>query len=240
LNNSETKIGIICPLDDEYNACKEILGLKNESEVSGRIVSEKKEDNIEVYAVKAGVGKINCSSATQLVIDKLHTDFIIDAGVAGSLAEDVNINDVVCGKYIFEYDPNTGEILDKNTPFTWSTLCDSPHKKEFNEFINWVKETKKIIIKVGNIASGEEDVKSTELKQVLHQNFNAISCNWETSAILQTSKFNEVNRFSFRIIVDEADENMDDSFEANCKLALQEMFPVLKEFIFGGWVQKFC
>jgi len=36
-------------------------------------------NNIEVYAVKAGVGKINCSSATQLVIDKLNTDFVIDA-----------------------------------------------------------------------------------------------------------------------------------------------------------------
>jgi hypothetical protein len=57
LNNSETKIGIICPLDDEYNACKAILGLKNESELSGRVVSERKEDDVEIYAVKAGVDK---------------------------------------------------------------------------------------------------------------------------------------------------------------------------------------
>ena len=57
MNNTEIKIGIICPLDDEYNACKEILGLKNESEISGRIISERKENNIEVYAVKGGVGK---------------------------------------------------------------------------------------------------------------------------------------------------------------------------------------
>ena len=186
MNNLKIKIGIICPLDVEYDACKEILDLKNESEISGRIVSERKENNIEVYAVKAGVGKINCSSATQLVIDKLHTDFIIDAGVAGSLAEDVNINDIVCGKYIFEYDPNTGEILDKNTPCTWSTLIDASHRKEFNEFINWAKDKMNKNIKVGNITSGERDVKSTELKQILHDNFNAIACNWETSAILQT------------------------------------------------------
>ena len=72
----------------EYDACKEILCLKNELELSGRIVSERKEDNIEAYAIKAGVCKINCSSATQLVIDKFHTDFVIDAGVAGSLTED--------------------------------------------------------------------------------------------------------------------------------------------------------
>ena len=115
MSSTETKIGIICPLDDEYNACKEILGLKNESELSGRIVSERNENNIEVYAVKAGVGKINCSSATQLVIDKFHPDFIIDAGVAGSLAKDVSINDIICAEHCYEYDPvlvrNWGKCL---------------------------------------------------------------------------------------------------------------------------------
>ena len=53
MNNFKTKIGIISPLDDEYNACKEILDLKNESEISGRIFSERKENNVEVYAIKA-------------------------------------------------------------------------------------------------------------------------------------------------------------------------------------------
>ena len=204
------KVGIICPLDDEYNTCKEMLDLENESELSGRIISERKEDDVEVYAIKAGVGKINFSSATQFVIDKLQTDFIIDAGVAGSLAEDVTIHDIVCGKYIFEYDPNTGEILDKNIPFTWSTLSEVTYQKEFNHFINWTKETKNINIQVGNIASGERDIKNKKLKQKLHENFNAIACNWETSAILQIAKFNGVKGFSFRVIVDEADENMKD------------------------------
>jgi len=49
LNNSKTKVGIICQLNDEYDACKEILGLQNESEVSGRIVSERKEADTGVY-----------------------------------------------------------------------------------------------------------------------------------------------------------------------------------------------
>ena len=93
--------------------CKEILSLKNKSELSGRIVSERKENNVEVYVVKAGVGKMNSSSATKLVINQFNTDFAINAGVAGSLAKDVNINDIVCDKYIFEYGSHTDKILDK-------------------------------------------------------------------------------------------------------------------------------
>jgi len=53
LNNSKTKIVIICPLDDDYDASKELLGLHNESEVSGRIVSERKENNVKVITIKS-------------------------------------------------------------------------------------------------------------------------------------------------------------------------------------------
>jgi hypothetical protein len=49
LNNQKIKIVIICPLDEEYDACKEILSLRDELELSGRIVSERKEADTEVY-----------------------------------------------------------------------------------------------------------------------------------------------------------------------------------------------
>jgi len=53
LNNQKIKIVIICPLDDDYDASKELLGLHNESEVSGRIVSERKENNVKVITIKS-------------------------------------------------------------------------------------------------------------------------------------------------------------------------------------------
>jgi len=34
MNNSEIKVGIICPGDDEYLICKKILKLDNEFEVA--------------------------------------------------------------------------------------------------------------------------------------------------------------------------------------------------------------
>jgi adenosylhomocysteine nucleosidase len=243
LNNTKIKIGVICPLDDEYNACKEILGLKNESELSGRIVSGKKENNEEVYAVKAGVGKINCSSATQLIIDKFHPDFIIDAGVAGSLAEDVIINDIICAEHCYEYDPCSGKELGKipsEDDESCTMISDPFYKKGFLEFSNHIQDTIAINIRIGNVACGEKDVKTRQLRQELHENFNGLVCNWETSAVLSVANLNKVKAFSFRVISDLADENMDDSFENNFNSALQNLFLVLKEFIFGEWIQKFC
>ena len=243
MNNSKTIIGIICPLDVEYSACKEIVDLKNESELSGRIFSVRKENNVEVYAVKAGVGKINCSSGTQLAIDKFNTDFVIDTGVAGSLTEDLNIFDIVCTEYSYEYDPCSGKELVKipsGDDESRTVISDPFYKKAFLEFSNHIQETMAINIRIGNVACGEKDVKNRQLRQELHKNFNGLVCNWETSAVLSVANLNKVKAFSFRVISDLADESMEDSFNANCKPALRKMFPVLKEFIFNSWINKPC
>jgi hypothetical protein len=41
--NSLVKVGIICPCDIEYQSCKEILNLHNETELAGRLISSRKE-----------------------------------------------------------------------------------------------------------------------------------------------------------------------------------------------------
>jgi adenosylhomocysteine nucleosidase len=238
--NSKIQVGIICPCDIEYAKCKGILILSNESELSGRLISSRKEKNIEVIAVKAGVGKICCASAAQLIIDKFQPDFIFDIGAAGSLSEKLSINDIVCGKYSFEYDVCTkAELLKMPDNFITNTVLSKAYPKAIlREFSNWVKETRGIKIKIGNIASGEKDVDNKELRQELSEKINAIACNWETSSVLKTAQLNGIKSFSFRVITDNADEKMDDDYNANNVKALEVLFPVLNEFIFEGWINK--
>ena len=51
------KVGIICPCDIEYQSCKEILNLHNETGLAGRLISSRKEKDVEVIAVQAGPGE---------------------------------------------------------------------------------------------------------------------------------------------------------------------------------------
>ncbi|MBU4510331.1 hypothetical protein KJ830_04700 [bacterium] len=39
--NSLVKVGIICPCNIEYQSCKEILKLHNETELAGRLISSR-------------------------------------------------------------------------------------------------------------------------------------------------------------------------------------------------------
>ena len=94
------------------------------------------------------------------------------------------------------------------------------------------------IIKVGSIASGEKDVDNKGLRQDLYHKLGAIACNWETSSILKTAQLNGVKSFSFRVITDNADEEMENNLNANWKKALEILYKALNKFIFEGWVNK--
>ena len=238
--NSLIKVGIICPCKEEYQSCKKILKLHDETELAGRTISSRREKDVEVIAIQAGAGKIHCASATQLIIDKFQPDFIFDVGAAGSLSEKLSINDIVCGEYSFEYDVCTSEELTKMPDdLKTSTILNKVSSQEaVKEFSNWVEKNMGTILKIGNIASGEKDVNSKELRRKLHEKLNAIACNWETSSVLKTAQLNGIKSFSFRVITDNADEGMNTDYEANNIKALEIMFPVLNKFIFEGWTNK--
>ncbi len=238
--NSLVKVGIICPGLDEYLFCKKILKLDNETELAGRLISSRRDKDREVIGIKAGEGKICCASATQSIIDKYHPDFVFDIGASGSLTEKININDIICCEYSFEYDVCTGEKLTKKSDdFITSTVFTKDSSKEaLREFSNWAKKTMGTIIKIGNIACGEKDVDDKELSKKLHEQFNALACNWETSSVLKTAQLNGIKSLSFRVITDNADEKMDADYNANNVKALKIMFPVLAKFLFEGWINK--
>ncbi|MBA7498129.1 5'-methylthioadenosine/S-adenosylhomocysteine nucleosidase [subsurface metagenome] len=238
--DSLVRIGIICPCNIEYQSCKGILNLHSETELAGRLLSSRKEKEVEVIAVQAGAGKICCASATQLIIDKFEPDFIFDVGASGSLSEKLSINDIVCGEHSFEYDIFPGDDLKKiPDELKTSTVLNKAFSKEvLKEFSNWARKTMGILIKVGNIASGEKDVNNKELRQELNHKLGAIACNWETSSVLKTAQLNGIKSFSFRAITDNADEEMENNLNANWKKALEIMYKALKKFIFEGWVNK--
>lgn len=56
-----------------------------------------------------GIGKVNAAAATQSVIDSVHPDFIISAGVAGGLRDFLSQGDVVVGSKYAYHDVWCGE-----------------------------------------------------------------------------------------------------------------------------------
>lgn len=236
------KAGIVCPCPIEYETSCNILELSNEKELAGRVVASKTSDNIDLFAIKAGPGKIQCASATQLVIDNFRPDYVIDVGGAGALSNELKINDIVCVRNAFEYDVCDLDKFSKwASDLTTSTVLTkllSSKSGIMEEFSDWAVLYSSARLVIGDIASGEKIIAGGKLRKDLYEKLGAIACNWETSAVLKTAQLNSVQAFSFRVITDMAGKNCKKELQKNWKRTLKVLYSVLKEFLFHGWLDR--
>ena len=236
------KVGMVCPCPIEYEICCNILELGDKEKLAGRAIASKIYNNINLIAISAGPGKIQSASATQLIIDIFHPNYIFDVGGAGALSSELRINDIVCVRNAYEYDVCDADEfscfpsdLVVGTVITKLLSCKP---KIMEEFSDWVTLHGSARLIIGDLASGERNIAGEKLKQDLYERLGAIACNWETSAVLKTAQLNNVPAFSFRGITDTAGENMKEEMEKNWERALKTLYAVLKEFIFHEWLYR--
>ncbi|EQB88861.1 hypothetical protein M918_22925 [Clostridium sp. BL8] len=230
-----SRIAIICPCRIEYDKCKDILNLGNEIILNGRTICSRKYNESEVFSIFAGPGKIQCTSATQLLIDKLGCDLAIDVGGAGSLCDEFNYNDIIIAREIYEFDiceiedfENLKDDLTSNTIFN-NVL--SEQIEYHNKFINCLKDIDNQRIKFGNIASGEKTIKDIKTRTMLNSKLGAHACNWETASVIKTANLNSIPGISIRVITDNADENMEREFHTNWSDSLVNLYSVLNDIL---------
>lgn len=229
------RIAIICPCKIEYDKCKLILNLTNESNLNGRTICLKKYNSYEIVAIFAGPGKIQCASATQLIIDKFTPDLVIDVGGSGSLINEFNYNDIIIAKEIYEFDicelEDFGKLKHELTSKTIFNDISDENIAYLKMIIKEIENLVNVKVKFGNIASGEKTIKDREIRDKICSLLKAHACNWETSSIIKTANLNEVMGMSIRVITDNADDKMEKDFYNNWGNALEKLFSVLN-FLF--------
>ena len=109
------KIGIIFAMEEEINETLKYADVINEYEMFGIKFYEVLIDSKNCILGLCGVGKVNASRCTQIMIDNMNVDFIINVGVAGGLSNNLKVLDSsitfkynivrkeiqLCTKYIF-------------------------------------------------------------------------------------------------------------------------------------------
>ena len=235
-------IGIICPALIEYKTCRDILGLYLEEVIQGRRISSTRMDELSIMAIHSGPGKIQCASATQLLIDTFSPLIIIDSGGAGSLNKQAGVFDIVCAERAYEYDICDKEDFSrlKQDLMTCTLLYKSSAERKaiLSRLKEFIEKERPIQLIFGDIASGEKNVNKKNLKLKLRAIYHAEACNWETSAVLKTAELNGIDALSFRVITDSAEEDMDDELRDNWEKALIILYEVMEKFFLDGWFMR--
>ncbi len=184
-------IGIIGAIDYELNYFFQHMIIARTEIIADKTFYIGKIKNHNVVIVKSGIGKVNASITTTILIDRFDARLIINTGVAGGLAP-VEVGDIIIAKGISYFDVSLTEIDD----VPYGQMGTDP--LVVNISAENLEKCKNIFDKlgykylIGNLVSGDKFVtKKRDLAKIQKQVAGVLGVEMEGMAIALTAyKFN--------------------------------------------------
>lgn len=223
------KIGIIFALNEELQATKKIFDNIIVHSVYNLKIYECKKEKIICFLVESGMGKVNAARSTQILIDNMNVDYVLNVGVAGSISKKINKCDIVIADKLVQHDfdftlfnydkgeiPNIGKYI----------YCD----KELVEIVKTIDFDTDVAI--GTIASGDIFISDEKMSEKINKKFNALCVEMEGAAIAQVCYLCEVPFLVIRSISDspyEKDNHI--TFEEFLKISSNMAAKFIEQFL---------
>ena len=173
-----------------------------------------------LLAYTGGVGKVNAAMSAQLVIDRYHPDWIVNAGVAGSF-QDLHIGTVVLADSFVQHDVDTTAMGDPIGLVSTVNRIDFPTSQP--ERMSGILTGLGVEHRVGRVATGEAFLTRGARADWIAETFSPVLCEMEGGAIAQVClrnavKFTALKSVSDRLVQENNAEEFFNYGEAMAKL----------------------
>ena len=193
------KIGILFAMKEELDSLLSKMTLKNKFEIFDLTFYECELNELSCVLVECGVGKVNAARCTQIMIDNIKVDYIINIGIAGGLTTDLDVCDIVVAEKLVQHDfditafdhekgyiPNVGTYIETDEYLRKIALDNSDG---FN-------------VQTGVIASGDIFVTEEKMSTKINNKFNALCVEMEGASIAQVCYLSHIPFLIIRSISD--------------------------------------
>jgi len=219
-------IGIISAMPEEIEAIQILLQIEKKMVKGMRTYYQGQLFNKKVILVFSRWGKVaSATTATQLIND-FNVEEIIFTGVAGGVQPDVLVGDIVIGKDLYQHDMDGSPLvkafevpllgksafsthLDKRNQLAQASDQFLQNKNEFltkEQLINF--DIKKPKIHIGDIASGDQFISSSEQSLKILSKLPTVKCvEMEGAAVAQVCYEYKVPFSIIRTISDNANHH---------------------------------
>jgi len=192
-------IGIIGAMPEELSHILGLLVNQKQTTINRKTFYQGKIHDKEVVVVLAGIGKVNASLTTTLLLSNFDCQEVINIGVAGG-QNGVKQEDIIIGQKIVYHDVYCDE-------YTYGQIPNEPPFYQANDIM--IVRAKKAIdelnftYKVGMIASGDQFVYASQTLDKINQTYSDIyAIEMEAAAIAQVCTYFQTPFVIFRSISD--------------------------------------
>lgn len=190
----------------------------------------------QVVLLQSGIGKVNSTIGTQVMIDRFGVDLIIFTGLAGGLMPNLRRGDIVVSNNVVQYDfdltafgrrhgelPDVGRMIEVDADLV-KFACYA-----FDDVFKTVPGGPKLI--VGTVCSGDRFVSDPRKIEWLQREFGAVATEMEGAAVGYTCHLNDVRFIILRTISDGAGESATEEFDDYLKVASENSYRIVSTLL---------
>ena len=161
----------------------------------------------EVVLVRSGIGKVNATIASEILIETYKVDALINTGVAGSLDAAINIGDIVLSIDAVQHDMDVSGLGYPKSVIPDQDCSVFPADEKLRALAKSIcqKVNPEIGVFEGRVASGDLFVSSKEAKDEIKEVTGAMCAEMEGGAIAHAAYLAKVPYLVIRAISDKAD-----------------------------------
>ena len=224
-------IGIIGAMQKETDGLIALTEIKERRTISGIEFVSGTLQGKEVVIATCGIGKVFAAMCAQTMILTYSPELIINTGVAGGLADTLNIGDVVVSRGLVQHDMDTTGFGDPKGLINGLDIVVMAADDRARQVMLSCCGELDIRCTDGIIATGDQFICTKEAKDTIVSNFGALACEMEGGAIAQICTANKVPFLVNRAISDGANEASGIDYPTFVKMAAENSIKAVCLFL---------
>ena len=188
----------------------------------------------EIVLAQCGVGKVNATMCTQMLIDRFQPEALVFSGVAGGLLPNMRVGDVVIASHLIQYDMDLTAFGRRHgeVPGQDNRMIESDPglvQKAAAAFdMAFPASAEGPSLMLGTVVSGDRFIQDRETLRWLQREFSALATEMEGAAVGYTCRVNGVPFVIVRALSDTASESASGDFASNLDRVCRNSFRLLE------------
>ena len=225
-------VGLIGAMAVEVEGLMAQLGQRRETAIGMDLFVSGKLFGQEAVLAVCGPGKVNAALCAQSMILHFHPEWILNLGVAGAGAEGVSIGDMVIATAAVQHDCDNSPIGDPVGMVSKINLVEIPCDPALRErLVRAARGVEGMNVHTGVIATGDRFVNKAEVRQRIHEQFDAMAVEEEGAAVAHACYMHGVPCGVVRSISDGANGQSDMDYPTFTRLAASHSQQVVERLL---------
>ncbi len=229
-------LGVIGAMEEEVQLLRNEMTILEEQTIAGIVVTLGTFHGTEIALAQSGIGKVNATICTQMMIDRFSPSAMVFSGVAGGLLPNMRAGDMIIASHVVQYDMDLtafGRRHGEMPGQTRMTECDpalvEKATQAFDLAFDGLEGAPNLML--GTIASGDKFVQDTKTLRWLQREFAALATEMEGAAFGYTCHLNSLPFVVIRGLSDTAGETATGDFTDNLKRVCQNSYHLMERLI---------